>query len=244
MSCQARSIVASAPAYSAAYSAAAPAYSAAYSVAAPARSIVAAAPAYSVVAAPAAIAVNRWADYSPNPVQLALPALPAPDYRCYQAPPVAPGQTRFQNLQEPTAVKNLEQNFNDQRTAVRENNLHVQRNKTNITNINRNHNHLLRIVTNENNHEHNLVNNIVRVADIHRQRIENVAGQRRNFKDFKQTQKVENLGCRREGAAQVAYAAPALRAAPALSYVSAAAPLAPAAYSGAGAPTIRTVRGY
>ena len=223
MSCAAQSVALSAvysaaPAQSIAVSAA-PAYSVAS-----ARTVVSAAPAYSVVsaapvaiaAAPAAVAVSRWADYSPEPVQLALPALPAPDYRCYQAPPVAPGQTRNQVINEPTSVKNLEQNFNDQRTAVRENNTHVQRNKTNITNINRNHNHLLRIVTNENNYEHNLVNNVVRVADIHRQRIENVAGQRRNFKDFKQTQKVENLGCRREGGAACAVAAaPVAVAAPA-----------------------------
>jgi len=102
----------------------------------------------------------------------------------------------------------LEQNFNDVRTAVRENNTHVQRNKTQITQVNRNHNHLLRIVTNENNFEHNLTNKIVRVADTHRQRIENVKGETRNFKDFKQTQKVENQGCRRADAAIVTSAAP------------------------------------
>jgi uncharacterized protein YeeX (DUF496 family) len=222
MSCgfqQTVSVAASAPAYSVApaqnYVSAAPAYSIAQ--AAPAYSVAQAAPAYSVVqAAPVAAApcaqLNRWADYSPQPQELGLPALPPVDSRCYQPPQVPPGQNQFRNVQEQTAVRNLQQNFNDVRTAVRENNIHVQRNKTNITNVNRNHNHLLKIVTNENNYEHNLQNNVVRVADIHRQRIENVPGQRRQFKDFKATQKVENLGCRRDatiGAVAVAAPAPA-----------------------------------
>jgi hypothetical protein len=184
--------------------------------AAPAQSIaVAAAPA-------AAAALNQWADYSPQPVELGLPALPAPDYRCYAPPQVPPGQTRYLKVDEPAVVKNLEQTFNDVRTAVRENNTHVQRNRTQITNVNRNHNHLLRIVTNENNFEHNLTNKIVRVGDTHRQRIENVKGETRNFKDFKQTQKVENLGCRRSDAVAVVAAAPAATvvAAPAATVVA------------------------
>jgi len=168
--------------------------------AAPAQSFaISAAPALSLAAQSVQVAQvdNRWADYSPDPVDLGFPALPEPDYRCYQAPTVPQGQTRYLNVNEPAQVKNVEQNFNDQRTAVRENNTHVQRNRTQVTNVNRNHNHLLRIVTNENNYEHNLLNKVVRVADIHRQRIENVKGETRNFKDFKQTQKVENGGCRR-----------------------------------------------
>jgi hypothetical protein len=228
--------VAAAPALSVA----APAYSVA---AAPAYSV--AAPAYSVAAAPAAVAVaaapalNQWADYSPTPVVLGLPALPAPDYRCYAPPQVPPGQNRLMKVDEPAAVKNLEQNFNDVRTAVRENNTHVQRNRTQVTNINRNHNHLLRIVTNENNYEHNLTNQIVRVADTHRQRIENVAGQRRNFRDFKATQRVENLGCRRADFA-VAAAPVAVAAAPAPVAVAAAPALTAAApaLSVAAAPAI------
>jgi len=166
---------------------------------------ISAAPAQSIAIQAQSIAVaqpvqhveNRWADYSSQEQDLGFPALPEPDYRCYQAPTVPQGQTRYLNVNEPAQVKNVEQNFNDQRTAVRENNTHVQRNRTQVTNVNRNHNHLLRIVTNENNYEHNLLNKVVRVADIHRQRIENVKGETRNFKDFKQTQKVENGGCRR-----------------------------------------------
>jgi len=163
--------------------------------AAPAQSI--AIQAQTLVAQPAQVVENRWADYSSQEQDLGFPALPEPDYRCYQAPTVPQGQTRYLNVNEPAQVKNVEQNFNDQRTAVRENNTHVQRNRTQITNVNRNHNHVLRIVTNENNYEHNLLNKVVRVADIHRQRVENVKGETRNFKDFKQTQKVENGGCRR-----------------------------------------------
>lgn len=165
---------------------------------------------------------SKWADYSPEPVELPFPELPPPDYKCYQPPQVPPGQTRYLKVDEPATVKTLEQNFNDVRTAIRENNTHVQRNKTQVTNISRNHNHLLRIVTNENNYEHNLTNKIVKVADIHRQKIENVPGETRNFKDFKQTQKVENLGCRRADVAIVS--APAVAAAPAVSKVATPAP--------------------
>jgi hypothetical protein len=150
------------------------------------------------------VADNRWGDYSPEEIQLAEPVLPEADYRCYQPPQVPAGQTRYLQVTEPTGLKQLQQNFNDVRTAIRENNTHVQRNKTNVTNINRNHNHLLRIVTNENNYNHYLTNNVVRVADIHRQRIENLKGETRNFKDFKATQKVEAVGCRRDGIVQVA----------------------------------------
>jgi hypothetical protein len=202
-----------------------PAQSIAYS-AAPAQSIALSggcqyAAAQSIVAAaPAAVVDNRWADYSPEEVDLGFPELPAPDYKCYAPPQVPPGQTRYLKVDEPATLKNLEQNFNDVRTAIRENNTHVQRNKTQITNVNRNHNHLLRIVTNENNFEHNLTNKIVRVGDTHRQKIENVKGETRNFKDFKQTQKVENLGCRRSDAVAVV-AAQAACPAPALTAVSA-----------------------
>jgi len=183
--------------------------------AAPAQSIAIQAQSIAVEAAPAQQIDNRWADYSAQEVDLGTPALPEPDYRCYQPPTVPPGQTRYLKVDEQTQLKNLEQNFNDVRTAVRENNTHVQRNRTQVTNVNRNHNHLLRIVTNENNFEHNLLNKVVRVADIHRQKIENVKGETRNFKDFKQTQKVENGGCRRAEASyavqqQVVQAAPAI----------------------------------
>jgi hypothetical protein len=160
-------------------------------------------------APPPAAVLSQWADYSPNPVTLEMPALPEIRYDCYKVPAVPPGVVRFLKVDEPTTLKNFEQNFNDVKTAVRENNTHVQRNKTQVTNIARNHNHLLRIVTNENNYEHNLTNKVIKVADIHRQKIENVAGETRNFKDFKQTQKVENLGCRRADATIVSAPAPA-----------------------------------
>jgi hypothetical protein len=207
LTAQAQSITLSAaPAQSIVYSAA-PAQSIAYSVAASAQSVVLSAPAETVAVAAAPAALQQWADYSPENIDLPFPELPAPDYKCYAPPQVPPGQTRYLKVDEAAQLKNLEQNFNDVRTAIRENNTHLQRNKTQITNINRNHNHLLRIVTNENNFEHNLTNKIVRVADTHRQKIENVKGETRNFKDFKQTQRVEAQGCRRADV-QVVLAAP------------------------------------
>jgi hypothetical protein len=147
-------------------------------------------------------------------------------------------------VDEPTAVKQLQQNFADVRTAVRENNTHVQRNKTIVTNIARQHNHLLRIITNENNFEHNLTNNVVRVADIHRQKIENLKGETRNFKDFKATQKVEAAGCSRDSnvvvaAAQLPVQDNCARASPAaLSVAASAAPARSIALSAAPAQSI------
>jgi hypothetical protein len=197
-----------------------------------------------VEAAPIAVVDNRWGDYTPENIELAPPALPEACYACYQPPQVPAGQTRFLQTTAPTGLRNLQQNFNDLRTAVRENNTHIQRNKTNVTNIARNHNHLLRIVTNENNYNHFLTNNIVRVADIHRQRIENLKGETRNFKDFKNTQRVEALGCRRDGVVQVApvpvQAAPLIAAAPAVTVAQrfVAAPAATVRYG----PSAATVR--
>ena len=206
----------------------------AFSPAPTALTAVAAAPALSAVALAAPAVLSQWADYSPEPVILGFPALPAPDYGCYAPPQVPPGQTRYLKVDEPTLVKNLVQNFNDVRTAVRENNTHIQRNRTQITNVNRNHNHLLRIVTNENNFEHNLTNKIVRVADIHHQKIENLPGERRQFRDFKETQRVEHAGCQRTGVAVVnvplaATPAPAIAVTPAPALVRTPYPAAPAA---------------
>ena len=71
------------------------------------------------VAEPSASALlSQWVDYSPEPVELGFPELPAPDYACYQPPQVPPGQTRYLKVDEPTIVKNLEQTFNDVRLSL------------------------------------------------------------------------------------------------------------------------------
>jgi len=42
-----------------------------------------------------------------------------------------------------------------------------------------------------------LINNLVRVSDVHHQKIEQVRGEGKTSNDYKQTQRVENSGCTR-----------------------------------------------
>jgi Fe2+ or Zn2+ uptake regulation protein len=123
--------------------------------------------------------------------------LPAPNMSCYQPGGAGQGQTRYQRHDEPTIYKNIEQNFNMSRTVYRDNTVHHQHNRNVVYNVNRNYNHTVRVVNRDNNYHHYLTNNIVRVNDIHNERIEQVAGESRNHNDYKQTQRVENGGCRR-----------------------------------------------
>ena len=127
----------------------------------------------------------------------ALPALPCQNNSCYAPPAVAPGVSTRQTVQLPTEQRVVETNDADVQTVVRENNNYTTYNKDVITTVNRNHLHTQRIVTNENQHNTYVTNNIVKVNDIHRQRIENVAGERRVFNDYKQTQTVEPARCLR-----------------------------------------------
>lgn len=147
---------------------------------------------------------NRWADYSPQEPRLEQPDLPPPNSSCYRAPQIQKGQNKVLNVNEPPVNKNLNQNFNDVKTVTRDNTTHKQHNRTVVTNVTRNHNHLIKVITNENNYDHFLTNNIVKVQDIHRQKVENVKGQVRNFKDYKTNNKVENGGCKREDGGQQA----------------------------------------
>lgn len=126
-----------------------------------------------------------------------LPPLPPFDYSCYQVPIVPPGVTRRFVVDEPATVRNLETNDYDVQTVVRENNNHTYLNKTIVTQVNRNHLHTQRIITNENNYETYVTNHVIRVQDIHRQRVENVPGERRVFNSYKQSQRVEPAKCLR-----------------------------------------------
>ena len=130
-------------------------------------------------------------------VSEALPALPAVNSSCYGAPCVAPGVTTRNTVQLPTEQRVVETNDADVQTVVRENNNYTTYNKDVITTVNRNHLHTQRIVTNENQYNTYVTNNIVKVNDIHRQRVENVAGEKRVINDYKQTQTVEPARCLR-----------------------------------------------
>ena len=142
------------------------------------------------------------------PAPLPLPALPPVNACCWAPPPVAPGLNTANQVQLPTEFRVLESQDADLQTIVRENNNHTQFNKTIVTQVNRNHLHTQRVVTNENQFNTHVTNNVVKVNDIHAQRVELVPGQRRVFNDFKQSQVVEPARCLRTATA-VAAAAPA-----------------------------------
>lgn len=141
--------------------------------------------------------LNEWSEYSSEEIQLELPELPPPDYKCYAVPEVPPGVTRWFRINEPTIYKDLAVNLDKLAVESRVNNNHVNNDKTVITNINRHHDHLLKIITNENNFEKNITNKIIKVADIHKQRVENVAGPIKNYKEYKVIQKMEGPGCQK-----------------------------------------------
>ena len=156
-----------------------------------------------------------------------IDALPAVNGSCYAAPAVAAGVNTHSSVQLPTEYREVNTFDSDVQTVVRENNNYTTFNKDVITTVNRNHLHTQRIVTNENQHNTYITNNITRVNDIHRQRIENLKGETRNFRDFKATQRVEAAGCSRDAPVAVAVAAPApiaVAATPALSVARSIAP--------------------
>ena len=127
----------------------------------------------------------------------ALPALPPVNASCYAPPPVAPGVNTSNSVQLPTEERVVETNDADVQTVVRENNNYTTLNKTAITTVNRNHLHTQRVITNENQHNTYITNKVVKVNDIHRQRVENVQGETRVSNQYKQTQVVEPARCLR-----------------------------------------------
>jgi hypothetical protein len=129
--------------------------------------------------------------------ELPLPALPAVNASCYAPPAVAPGVNTTQVVQLPTEQRLVETNDADLQTIVRENNNSTTYNKTIVTTVNRNHTHTQRIVDNHNQYNTYITNNVVKVNDIHRQRVENVQGERRVFNSYKQSQQVEPARCLR-----------------------------------------------
>ena len=133
----------------------------------------------------------------PAPFNVASIQLPSPNASCYQPPGDMKGQVRHVKHNDENETKNIEQTFNDTKQATRENIVHHQHNKNVLYNVNRNHNHLIKVVNKDSNFHHHLINNIVRVNDIHHQRIEQVRGEGRTSRDFKQTHRVEAGGCRR-----------------------------------------------
>jgi hypothetical protein len=149
------------------------------------------------VAVAAASPVQQVVTVAAAPAELPLPVLPQVNASCYAPPAVAPGVNTAQVVQLPTEQRLLETNDADLQTIVRENSNHTTYNKTVVTTVNRNHLHTQRIVDNHSQHNTYITNNVVKVNDIHRQRVENVQGERRVFNDYKQSQVVEPARCLR-----------------------------------------------
>lgn len=84
------------------------------------------------------------------------------DQACYRPPQKPCPQTVHYCVNEPPIVRSAEQHFNTCNTSVQENNIHIQHNRTVVTNVNRNHHHLHRIILKENNFHHYLTKNIIR----------------------------------------------------------------------------------
>ena len=124
-------------------------------------------------------------------------ALPAVNASCYSSPPVEPGVTTYRKVKLPTEYRLAETNDETNETIVRENNNYTEFNKKVVTTVNRNHLHKQRVVTNENNYNTYITNKVTKVNDIHRQRVEQVQGERREINDYKQSQVVEPARCLR-----------------------------------------------
>ena len=149
-----------------------------------------------LIAAPAA-AAQVIVSGGPAPAELPLPALPPVNASCYAPPPVAPGVNRAAKVQLPTELRQLQSSDSDLQTIVRENNNYTTFNKQIVTQVNRNHLHTQRVITNENNFNTYITNKLVKVNDIHSQRVELVPGERRVFNSYQQSQAVEPARCLR-----------------------------------------------
>ena len=124
--------------------------------------------------------------------QIAESTAKVPISSCCAEPPIESTKTErhiFYPVENET--KNIELHDSDEQTIVRENTNHIQFKKTIVTNVNRHHLHTLRVVTKENHLNTFITNNIVRVNDIHHNRVEHVTGEKRELNDFQQTMRID-----------------------------------------------------
>ena len=118
------------------------------------------------------------------------------DYSCYSPPFVPPGVTRFCKVKLPTLYRWLKtQHRGDVKVVTRENNNHVQIDRTVVTHLNRNHLHTKRIVTNENYYNHYATKNVVKVNDIHKYDVQHVPGTKKIFNKHIEIAKVQPVKC-------------------------------------------------
>jgi hypothetical protein len=133
--------------------------------------------------------------YSTN--EPAPPALCLPGYNksCIITPPIPRPWSRWVQHEDEFVHKQIEQNYASARTFVIDNNVHHQHNRTVQTTVNRRHLHTHRVITRENNFHHFNTDFVVKVNDIHSQRVEQVQSEGVTVNDFRQTQRVEPATC-------------------------------------------------
>lgn len=124
-----------------------------------------------------------------------LPQLPPVSICCYKPSSIAPGITTHKQVQLPTEERVIELNDEDVQTIVRENANYTKFDKTIVTTVNRRHTHTQRVINNENVYNTYVTNNLIKVNDIHRNRVENVKGETKVKNDAKQTVVVEPAKC-------------------------------------------------
>lgn len=137
--------------------------------------------------------LSKFSDYSryehPEIDVLGL-QLPPPNMDCYHEPPAPQSETKFCKYNPETVNKTVTQNFHTCKSVVKENNIHHDHVKNVCIKVNRNHFHTQRVVVKDNHFHHHLTNNIIKVNDIHHQKIEEVRGQGKLCRDYKQTQRI------------------------------------------------------
>ena len=121
--------------------------------------------------------------------------LPPVNSSCLVKPAVPLSVVRVNEVQLPDEHREISTFDNEIETFVREDNQHTTFKKNVFTNVNRNHLHTQRIITNENQFNHYVTNHVVKPKDIHIIRVEHYPGKKSVFNDYKETRTVEPAQC-------------------------------------------------
>jgi hypothetical protein len=133
--------------------------------------------------------------YSTNEPAPPASALPGFNKCCLLPLPVPRPWSRWIQHEDEIVNRSVEQNYATARTFVIDNNVHHQHNKVVTTTVNRRHVHTQRIITRENNFHHFNTDYVVKVNDLHTQRVEQLQAEGITTNDYRQTQRVEPATC-------------------------------------------------
>lgn len=141
---------------------------------------------------------NRDGPVSDFDFSIDLACLPPVNSSCWTPSPVAPGKNVCCEVCLPNEYREVDTFDSDCETFVRENNNYSTFYRTIVTNVNRNHLHRQRVITNENQFNTYVTNNVTRVNDIHHQQLENVCGESRVFNKYHDNRIIEPPRCLRQ----------------------------------------------